>query len=299
MPRGRLKISAIDLVAACALMLFVQVTKAAATGQLPLISEDPSSPCAQTLNTDVAYSLDLVGPGRDQLGRQQFRSHVDMSAPIVQLNYGITGRVQARVESENAVTTVAPDNGGLATGIGDTTVGLKYRFMDQSGGYEFSDACDPHQSDAGFGLVGPVSLSIFPQFTFPSGSERQGLGAGEYEVEFPLDVAWEIGNWYLVGEGDFIWNYHDRTSPNEFDFGIAAYYSITDNLDLLGEQRVDIETADRGPTVWLMNLGASYQWTDRLGIFGSVGTSVGATSTVAASYVMTIVGVVITEPVPW
>lgn len=161
-----------------AILVCWRVSAAFAFGQLPLASEDPSSPCAATIDAAVAYGMDLVGPGHDQLGEQEFRSHLDMSVPIVQLNYGVTDRIQARVEGEIPMTTVAPDNGHRATGFGDVSAGLKYRFMDQVDGLEYEDTCDPQQSEALYGIQGPFSVSIFPQFSFPTGSTNGGLVPG-------------------------------------------------------------------------------------------------------------------------
>src|SRR5208337_2781702 len=80
--------SPLVLAFAVALFLWIRPTRGFAFGQLPLTSEDPSSPCESTLDSAVAYGMDLVGPGHDQLGEQEFRSHLDISVPIVQLNYG-------------------------------------------------------------------------------------------------------------------------------------------------------------------------------------------------------------------
>ena len=280
-------------------LVLICPTEVFAFGQLPLLSEDPSSPCESSMDSSVAYAMDLVGPGLDQLGEQEFRSHLDMSVPIVQLNYGVTDRIQARVEGEIPMTTVAPDNGRRAIGFGDVSAGVKYRFMDQIGGLEDEDTCDPRQSEASYGISGPFSVSVFPQFSFPTGSVNQGLGSGEYEMETPLDVARKFGDLFLIGEFSFLWRYHDRSLPNELAVGLAAYYSITQKLDLLGEQRVSFRTSGHGATLWLMDVGAQYQINDNFAVFGSVGTSVAATSAVAPSNLTTVVGIDWTLPINW
>jgi hypothetical protein len=173
------------LVLLMALVPVLGATRAFPFGQLPLVSEDPSSPCASALETSIAYAMDLVGPGHDQLGQQEFRSRLDMAAPLVQFNYGITDRIQGRVSGEIPVTTVAPNSGGLATGFGDVSTGFKYRFMDQIDGLEYEDTCDPPQNEASYGLAGPVSISIFPQFSFPIGSASHGLGSESTRWNFP------------------------------------------------------------------------------------------------------------------
>jgi hypothetical protein len=83
--------------------------------------------------------MDLVGPGHALGGEQEFRSHIDRGAPLVQANYGITDRMQARAAGALALTTVSPTSGNLAVGFSDVVSGLKYRFMDQIDGLEYSD----------------------------------------------------------------------------------------------------------------------------------------------------------------
>ena len=81
--------------------------------------------------------------------------------------------------------------------------------------------------------------------------------------------------------------------------GLAAYYSITPHLDLLGEQRLLFRTSGHGATLWLMDAGGQYQINDSFAVFGSVGTNVTATSAVAPSNLTTIVGVDWTIPINW
>jgi len=90
-----------------------------------------------------------------------------------------------------------------------------------------------------------------------------------------------------------------RSSPNELALGLAAYYSITPKLDLLGEQRGSFMTAGHGATLWLMNVGAQYEFNDNFALFGAVGTGAAATSAIAASNFSMIVGTEVTLPIPW
>ena len=118
-------------------------------------------------------------------------------------------------------------------------------------------------------------------------------------METPLDVARKFGDLFLIGEFSFLWRYHERSLPNEIAVGLAAYYSITQQLDLLGEQRLNFRTSGHGATLWLMDVGAQYQINDSFALFGSVGTNVAATSAVAPSNLTTIVGVDWMFPISW
>jgi hypothetical protein len=269
--------------------------RALAAGQLPLATDDPYSPCQGTLDSAVAYGLDLIGPGREEPGQQRVRSHIDMLAPEVQLNYGITPRLQGRVQGELPLTTVSP-NGSAAAGFGDLGAGLKYRFMDQIDGPESEGTCAPEQSEDPYGLEGPVSVSIFPQFSFPTGSSRKALGLGQYSLFLPLDVGRQFGSLIVIGEVAFWWNYRERSTPNELELGIAAYYTLSSRWEVLGEQRVNTQTVGHGTAQWLMNLGAQYQLNDYIGFFGSIGTAASATLRVPQSSFTSLIGVDITLP---
>ena len=294
-PCGGIFPSAVRLLAMLSLLHVLAPSRVAASGQLPLLTEEPYSPCQGTLDSAIAYGADLIGPGSEELGQQRFRSHVDMVVPEVQLNYGLTPRVQGRAAGNLALTTASPD-GAAEAGFGDFSAGLKYRFMDEEDGPESDGTCDPDQSEDPYGLEGPVSVSIFPQFTFPTGSVRKGLGFGQYSLFLPVDAARQFGPLIVIGEAAFDWNYHDRTFPNQIELGVAAYYSITPKWDLLGEQRFSFQTAGEGTGMWLMNVGAEYQLTDYIGFFGSVGTSVSATLRVPQSNFMSQIGIDITLP---
>lgn len=291
--------TAVALLTLAVVLLFSPVTAAFALGRLPLIAEDPSSPCASTVDAAIAYPMELVGPGGDSSTQQQFRSHVDMGIPLVHLNYGITDRIQGRIRLRVPLTTVAPNDGGLAVGFGDMSAGLKYRFMDQIDGREYGDTCDPQQSEAPYGLQGPVSVSVFPQFNLPTGSVSRGLGSGEYSVEIPVDIAREFGKLYVIGEVDFVWRYHNHSSPNGLEGGIAVSYALSSKWSLLSEQRLDSATSGRGPTLWLMDLGAVYQLNQYVMLFGATGSSVAATFTVQPVNFATIVGTRLTIPIRW
>jgi outer membrane receptor protein involved in Fe transport len=145
---------------------------------------------------------------------------------------------------------------------------------------------------------GPVAASIFPQWSFPAGRQREGVRDGEYSLYVPLDVSREIGDFTLVGEGAFLWRYHQRAGPNEFQIGLAAYYDVTPKLELLGEQRVNLPTHGQGTEQWLFNLGAAYKVNDRVTVFGAAGRSFAASSRVEENPFMVLVGFEVTLG-PW
>ena len=110
----------------------------------------------------------------------------------------------------------------------------------------------------------------------------------------PVDVSREIGVLTVVGEGAFLWRYHHRAGPNEFELGIAAFYDLTPKWTLLGERRVNLPSVGQGTAEWLFNLGAQYEVTDQFAVFGSAGRTFCASSRVEERPLMFLVGVEIT-----
>jgi hypothetical protein len=80
---------------------------------------------------------------------------------------------------------------------------------------------------------------------------------------------------------------------------VGLRQQLTDYLDLLGEERLNFLTAGRGPSLWLMDIGAQYYLNDYFAIFGAIGTSVAGTSAVAPPYLTTIIGTDINLPMRW
>ena len=135
-----------------------------------------------------------------------------MSIPRLLLDYGITDRVQVRIDGAGALTRLRV--GRRLPASTTSPRGIKYRFLDQSDDDEAkgekADASASEEEDR-YAREGPVSASVFPQFTFPTGSRREGIRGAEYSLFVPVDVSRELGALTFVGEGAFLSRYHHRT----------------------------------------------------------------------------------------
>ncbi|MGH8013872.1 MAG: hypothetical protein ACREQ4_15400 [Candidatus Binataceae bacterium] len=264
---------------------------ASAAGQLPLETDDPYSPCYGVLDAAVAYDADLDA-GR---GRSGWQRSLYMSAPLVELDYGITDRIEGRFINDVPVNT-GPTRGGTAAGYGDTWVGAKWRFVDQPS-IDDMYRCHPPQSQARWGLQSPVSISIFPQFSLPTTSDSKELGDGAYSMYLPLDIARERGPLTIIGEIAWDWQFHQKSSSNAFELGTAFYYVLNRRWTLLGEQRETLPTAGHGTAQWLFNLGASYGVNNRLTLFSSMGGLIPATKREYQTDYMFMIGFDVLIPV--
>ena len=271
-------------------VLAVGARRAFALGQLPLLTDETDTPRPQALKVDVAYAFDVTRSAAGGVARRGRLTRRDMSVPVMQLNYGMTDRLQARLEGRYGLTTGSTDE-SPAVGFGDLSAGVKYRFLDQQDSPEDEEDAESSPDEDPHGWSGPVSASIFPQLTFPTGSRRDALGDGEYSLFTPLDVGREIGKLTLLAEAAFFWRYHRRSGPNELQLGTAAYYALTEKLYLLGEQRVHLPTVGHATAQWLVNLGAWYDVTEHLAVYGAAGRGVRASDRAEQSDLLLTIGV--------
>lgn len=293
---------------AAAALLIALDTGAWAAGQLPLQTDVPDSPAKGAFELDVAFGIDRVALPRAERRERRGRSRLDLTVPIILFDYGVTDRIQARIDGAVGVTRLP--GGSTDNGVGDISVGVKYRFLDQAGGTEDEEpeqkagtskeearqlTHDGSEEEDRFAWEGPVSASIFPQWSFPTGPAREGIRDAEYSLFLPVDVGRDLGKLQVVGEGAFLWRYHQRAAPNEFEIGTAAFYDVTPKWELLGEQRVNLPTVGHGTAEWLFNLGARYEVNDHFAFFGSSGRSFRASSRIEERTYMVLIGFEVTH----
>lgn len=101
--------------------------------------------------------------------------------PHVEINYGVVPNVQLHL-----IAPVAYDSPSLGTGhygYGDTELGVKFRFV---------------QETKSVPMVG-----IFPLLEVPSGSAREGLGTGRVHALLPVWLQKTWGTWTIYGGGGY------------------------------------------------------------------------------------------------
>lgn len=132
--------------------------------------------------------------------------------PAVEFNYGVLPNTQFHIVFP--ISFDAPKGGTSYAGYGDTEVGVKYRFVEQS----------KYIADVG----------LFPLVEIPTGNAAKGLGSGTTQVYVPLWLQKDIGNWTLYG-GDGYW-YNPGPGNKNWDFsGILVQYNFSDVLFLGAE----------------------------------------------------------------
>ncbi len=181
--------------------------------------------------------------------------------PAVEFNYGILPDTQFHIIAPMAYD--APKEEASHFGYGDTEVGIKYRFVDETD-------------------VLPM-IGIFPLVEIPTGDEDKGLGNGKAQYFFPLWLQKDFGRWTTYGGGGY-WINPGPGNRNYWFSGILIQYSFSDTFYLGGE--LFHQTADMvdGEDSSGFNFGGSLPLVSNYQLLFSAGRGLTDTSSNRFSY---------------
>lgn len=132
--------------------------------------------------------------------------------PAIEFNYGILHNTQFHIILPMAFN--APKETTSYAGYGDTEIGVKYRFVEES----------KYIPDIG----------VFPLVEAPTGNAAKGLGNGRAQLYLPVWLQKDIGNWTVYG-GSGYW-FNPGPGNRNWDFsGILVQYNFSDVLFLGAE----------------------------------------------------------------
>lgn len=203
----------------------------------PLITDDPDTPGDGNWEINLAFTL------------EQTRDERSYEAPLIDINYGVGERTQLKFE----VPWVVLDdrNDGTKDGLGNSEVGVKYRFLDEDR----------------YGL----SMSIYPQLEFnnPTSSDERGLVDRGVRFKLPVQMARQVGplNLYAEVGYEFV-----ESGEDEWLYGVAVGYPVSDRLELLAEVAGSADR-DFDDDELVFNLGAKIGINENLNLLLSVGRS--------------------------
>jgi hypothetical protein len=117
------------------------------------------------------------------LASQDFKTAGDWSgtAPHVEVNYGVVSNVQLHVIAPLAYD--APSTGPTHYGYGDTELGIKFRFVQETERIP--------------------QVGVFPLLEVPTGSSKDNLGNGHLQAFLPLWLQKSWGSWTAYGGGGY------------------------------------------------------------------------------------------------
>jgi hypothetical protein len=103
------------------------------------------------------------------------------TAPHIELNYGVITNVQLHLIAPLAYNV--PNEGSAHFGYGDTELGVKFRFLQET---EYLP-----------------EMGVFPLLEVPTGKESDGLGSGHLQAFLPLWLQKDFGDWTVYGGGGY------------------------------------------------------------------------------------------------
>jgi hypothetical protein len=135
------------------------------------------------------------------------------------------------------MTVNRPNQGARSYGLGDTEVGIKYRFV--------------HETDT------LPQIGIFPMAELPSGEAERGLGNGRTWWKLPLWIQKSWGSWRTYGGGGYAIN-HAPGMRNYAFGGWLLQHDFSGSLTLGGEIFTQGAATDQGRSTAIANLGGFY-----------------------------------------
>jgi hypothetical protein len=240
-----------------AVILVASAPSLFAQGGPPMLTDDPATPGAGKWEINFAYT-------EERTTEERLRSF-----PHVDLNYGLGDSIQLKFET-GWVFADSPD--GVKSGLDDSLLGLKWRFLDQD--------------RMGF------NMSVYPQLEVENntGSASRGIASPGPNLFLPVEVSHEFGKLKLVGE---VGDQYFRGETNEWVVGLLGAVQASDSLELMAELRNFSEQfLNRGDLV--VNVGFRQRLSERFKLLASIGTGLtntpGSTSFVAYLGIQLLLG---------
>ena len=209
-------------------------------GGPPFVTDDPEPVDYQHWEFYVA-SQDTKVPG-DWSG----------TGPHFELNYGVISNVQLHVIAPLAYD--APSVGAAHYGYGDTELGVKFRFIQETNWLP--------------------QVGVFPLLEVPTGSSRENLGTGHLQGFVPVWLQKSWGDWTAYGGGGYGINSFDGRRNWEFVGGVLQKQVLTNVLigaEVYHQTQLQVDFPNVGTA---FNIGTVIDFSDQHHLLLSAGRSI-------------------------
>lgn len=218
------------------LLLGLVCTAASAWGGPPFMTDDPEP--VEYQHWEIYLASQYAHAPDDTSG----------TLPHVEVNYGVIQNLQLHLIAPAAFD--APSGGPRKSGYGDTELGAKFRFFEETGDR--------------------IQIAVFPLLELPTGDSGRGLGAGHTQVFLPVWLQKEAGAWTSYGGGGY-WINPGLGNRNWWYSGWLIQRQVLPNLAVGAEVYHETPKTDAGGSDTKMNLGLVWDIDDSRHVLASVG----------------------------
>ena len=218
-PHWALK-TALLLVTTCGLFL----TMASAWSGPPFLTDDPEP--VDYRHSEMYFAFSQVN---SQGGKT--------STPLIEYNYGALPDLQLSITVPYVFSS--PSGQGKFQGMGDVTLGAKYRFLQET--------------------ESQPMMAIYPSVVTANGDANKGLGNGGTQFFLPVWIQKSWGDWQSYGGGGYLIN-KAPDAHNNWYFGWELQKSINQLLTVGGEIFHETFQSPNDKASFGFNLGGIYSF---------------------------------------
>jgi hypothetical protein len=179
------------------------------------------------------------------------RDQDSSTLPHLEINYGAIPNVQIHLIAP--LVYVKPEGASSQYGYGDTELGVKYRFIQETDYLP--------------------QVGIFPMIEFPTGDEEKGLGNGRTQYFLPIWLQKSFGQWTTYGGGGY-WINPGEGNKDWWQFGWQLSREINKHLTLGAELYYKTAAATGSNDTTGYSIGAIINFTDNHHLLLSVGQDI-------------------------
>jgi hypothetical protein len=199
----------------------------AQSGGPPMLTDDPGTAAYKSFEINISVNA-------------QVADATQWALPLIDVNYGLTERIQLKVEVPFLITSHTDKT--ISRRFGSPNAGIKFRFLDE----------DKHS----------IAVSTYPQVILSIDKEDDAA----YKI--PLQVHKSIGKFVFGDETGFIFF---NSGARLFINGILVGYKASERAEVMAEWYFSNEPHTVNG---FSNAGMRYKFSDKIVLLASAGTQV-------------------------
>ena len=204
----------------------------------PFVTDDPEPPPPGGWEINVPFILERTS------------GTTEMDAPLFDLNYGLPN-IQLKLEFP--IQVIHEDNNGTQAGLGDSLVGVKWRFLNDE--------------------RSQFQLGTYPQLLLPTGDHARGLGQGRVAFVLPLLAQKSWDKWTVYGNVGYWWQDAHETR-NYFYAGAVLERELNERLEIGIELFGNSPNERGGNFEFGFNVGGTWKLSSHLNLLFSAGRDI-------------------------